>query len=60
MTIKNKTLFFKHLHGICYDRAPFGRNYGEGEELICHYTYFKQGIYFCQGKQECGIFFDEI
>lgn len=37
-----------------------GRNYVKGEELICLHTYIKQGIYFCQGKQECGIFFDEI
>ena len=59
MAIKNKTLFFKHLHDVCYDRAVLGRNYVEGG-LICLLTYIKQGIYFCQGKQECRIFFDEI
>ena len=60
MTAKNKTLFLKHLHDICYDRTLSNRNYLEGEGLICLHTYIKQWIYFCRGKQECRSFLDEI
>lgn len=59
MTIKNKTLFLSiYMVYVMTELSLAGIM--EGEELICLYTYFKQGIYFCQGKQVCGIFFDEI